>query len=67
VPLRLENTPTDIDLPSMEEIDAEETEEERLKAYRKAMLAEKDVGLALFTLFCGQPLIYDSRYGPVVE
>ena len=51
----------------MEEIDAEETEEERLKAYRKAMLAEKDVGLALFTLFCGQPLIYDSRYGPVVE
>lgn len=41
--LDFENSPsTGAALPSLEEIEAEETEEQRLKALRKAMLAQKE-------------------------
>lgn len=40
--LDIEHAETAVDLPSMEEIDAEETEAGRLKAMRKAMLAERE-------------------------
>ena len=43
--LDIENTPTDVDLPSMAEIDAEQTEEQRLKELRKALQAEQDAKL----------------------
>lgn len=43
--LDIENEEGGIDLPSMEEIESEETEEERLKALRKAMLAAREAKL----------------------
>ena len=39
--LDIEHAPSDVVLPSMAEIDAEETESQRLKAERKALLADE--------------------------
>ena len=39
--LDVEHAPSDVVLPSMAEIDAEETESQRLKAERKALLADE--------------------------
>jgi small subunit ribosomal protein S9 len=43
--LDIENAETEVTLPSMEEIDAEETESERLKAERKALFADEQAAL----------------------